>query len=435
MHRNQEVLVNTIERTKALRASYQPVNVPASIFSSDKHQSLPSYRTSMAGDSSVEFDFDDVIVNSKAYRQAIKVKSAQTNIRPAQANVRPARANVFPARANPRPGANLRPKYLESIGEDWVDPLRFKTDGWIDPLGFSNTREVKIKKTTRGRDSFSKQYLIGPRLRNHKPSRYELRSATNRQSGAEVTGQLLYTDGEWHDRYWRSLCYIAAKLDHVNVPRQILFLGSDTQRSRIVYECSSQGSLYSAIKMYGRLQEAQARPLFRQILRAVAYLHRRGVIHGYIWTGSFLVNKSFDVISLINLWKASCFNPADTLSSNKELRLISEVYKLTPFLADFSGDLLPQYQSQEGMRDRRAPGIVFTEDKIAVYAGKKADLWNCGHVLVSLRPGLFRREITSRYPITLNPTPFLISIILITLVIWIDGYLPFISPLDSQFAF
>ncbi|KAK5680681.1 hypothetical protein LTS10_007614 [Elasticomyces elasticus] len=64
-------LRRTIERTESLRYSHPSVKVAESIYSLEDRGSVYSSADSIMASSELEFDFDDIIVNSAAYRRAL----------------------------------------------------------------------------------------------------------------------------------------------------------------------------------------------------------------------------------------------------------------------------------------------------------------------------------------------------------------------------
>ena len=71
LHRNAPDLQKTVERTRSLRLSHPQVKVAESIYSQDDRMSVYSARDSMLASSELDFDFDDIVVNSAAYRRVL----------------------------------------------------------------------------------------------------------------------------------------------------------------------------------------------------------------------------------------------------------------------------------------------------------------------------------------------------------------------------
>jgi GAF domain-containing protein len=64
-------MAESIRRTESLRQSHPEIDFPASIYSVDDRRNIYSTDPSIAGASELEFEFDDLIVNSKVYRRVL----------------------------------------------------------------------------------------------------------------------------------------------------------------------------------------------------------------------------------------------------------------------------------------------------------------------------------------------------------------------------
>ena len=72
LSQNRPVITESIRKTKLLKESHPQINVPDSIYDSGDRLSIYSAGVSIAGVSALEFEFDDLIVNSKVYRRVLK---------------------------------------------------------------------------------------------------------------------------------------------------------------------------------------------------------------------------------------------------------------------------------------------------------------------------------------------------------------------------
>jgi hypothetical protein len=77
LQRNAEDLQETVERTRSLRRSRPQVDVAESIYSRDDCLSIYPTRDSMLASSEVDFDFDDVVVDSAVYRRVLTAAKRQ----------------------------------------------------------------------------------------------------------------------------------------------------------------------------------------------------------------------------------------------------------------------------------------------------------------------------------------------------------------------
>jgi hypothetical protein len=71
LNQSRPALAESIRTTQSLKQSHPDIVFPASIYSVDDRRSIYSNTTSVAGDSEIEFEFDDLVVNSKVYRRVL----------------------------------------------------------------------------------------------------------------------------------------------------------------------------------------------------------------------------------------------------------------------------------------------------------------------------------------------------------------------------
>ena len=79
LHRNAPDLQKTVERTRSLRLTHPQVRVAESIYSQDDRMSVYSARDSILASSELDFDFDDIVVNSAAYRRVLDAAKQTTS--------------------------------------------------------------------------------------------------------------------------------------------------------------------------------------------------------------------------------------------------------------------------------------------------------------------------------------------------------------------
>jgi len=84
-------------------------------------------------------------------------------------------------------------------------------------------------------------------------------------------------DAQGLEFIWRELNVMKA-VNHPNIVRTYDIFDTRT-RLYIVLEYMPGGTLADLLKHTGRFTEAQARPVLRDILRGVAYLHSKSVVH------------------------------------------------------------------------------------------------------------------------------------------------------------
>lgn len=71
LQRNAPHLQKTVERTHSLRLAHPKIDVAMSLYSQEDRDSLYALTSRLQAPSELEFDFDDVVVNSVAYRQVL----------------------------------------------------------------------------------------------------------------------------------------------------------------------------------------------------------------------------------------------------------------------------------------------------------------------------------------------------------------------------
>lgn len=84
--------------------------------------------------------------------------------------------------------------------------------------------------------------------------------------------------------------YILKKIRHANIIR-LLEVFEDPQRILIVMEYAAGGDLLKYINSKGRLPEAEARTMFRQIVYGLGHIHSRCVLHRDIKLDNILLDS------------------------------------------------------------------------------------------------------------------------------------------------
>jgi mitogen-activated protein kinase kinase kinase len=79
-------------------------------------------------------------------------------------------------------------------------------------------------------------------------------------------------------------------LEHEHIAR-VLRVSADHEYFSIFLEHVPGGSVADLLEKYGSFEEPLAKTFVRQVLRALAYLHEQGVVHGAIRSTHVLVNN------------------------------------------------------------------------------------------------------------------------------------------------
>jgi len=141
-------------------------------------------------------------------------------------------------------------------------------------------------------------------------------------------------------------------LNHPNIVR--LFQVIESERSLyLVMEYASGGELFDHLVKNGRMREPDARMLFRQLVSAIEYCHRKSVVHRDLKAENLLLDQHMNI-------KIADFGFSNTFDANAPLET-------------FCGS--PPYAAPELFMGRK-------------YSGPEVDSWSLGVVLYTLVIGI-----------------------------------------------
>lgn len=150
---------------------------------------------------------------------------------------------------------------------------------------------------------------------------------------------------------------ISSSLDHPNI---IQYLGAyeTTHRICIVYELVKGSDLLDYLLKHGRMEEAQAARVFRQLLAALEYCHARHIYHRDLKLENVLITHDFQV-------KLIDFGLAEKLKAGETLKTICGT---------------PLYCSPEVL-------FMSSSKRSQGFHGAPADVWSVGVLIFALLTG------------------------------------------------
>jgi serine/threonine protein kinase len=384
----------------------------------------------------LEFDFDDVIVNSKVYRRVLasargKVLEANRPIiegdlidlsdsqtvtegkidevtqdleclivsqheQPVKALPEPSISQTANDLSQPRMFAgqeipereNTRALYTTNVSQKHRDDS-VNVPGYVSSK-FVEGGDPDINKTLQENSENPKKevrfgdYVLGRTLHVGKQSKVKL--CWKVEGGVQVAIKLikcapLVLNPTLLANIYREIA-ILRELHHPNIVRLVELL--ETERHiGVILEYASGGDLLDYISNHRYLRDNAAQRIFAQLVCGVGYLHKKGVVHRDLKPENIFLDRNRNIIISGFTW-ANTFNPEDELGDEIEYDLphreFVKRWELDKILPNGSrrGDLM---QTRCGAPIYAAPELVSCT---SVYKGRKVDIWSCGVILVSL---------------------------------------------------
>ncbi|CDS05030.1 hypothetical protein LRAMOSA07559 [Lichtheimia ramosa] len=218
------------------------------------------------------------------------------------------------------------------------------------------------KLYTLGRGNFGKVYIARE-------------CKTGKQVAVKVIDKRAFRneDQRQHANNEKAICEgLSLKLRHKNVV-DVYEVQSDHANIFVAMEYVDGGELFDKIKQKRRLEEPLARRWFREIIEAVAYIHRNGIVHRDLKPENVLIDK-YQTVRICDFgFGKFC-----------ERQQVLNTYCGSPFYA--------------------APEMVTATP----YQGPPVDMWSCGVILYAMlagtlpfqgqdMPQLFRRINSGQY--------------------------------------
>lgn len=178
--------------------------------------------------------------------------------------------------------------------------------------------------------------------------------STKRKVAIKVvdTRRFKNSDQKRHAENEKEICKLFAKNNkHQNIV-DVMEVSTHNHCIYFVLEYVDGGELYEKIKLEGRIPETQAKVWFKQLIEAVAYIHKHGIVHRDLKPENVLVDKVGN-IRLCDFGFGKLFDATKLL----------DTYCGSPFYA--------------------APEMVTATP----YRGPPVDMWSCGVILYAMLTG------------------------------------------------
>jgi hypothetical protein len=437
------VLTESIRRTQSLRQSNPSMSFPASVYSMDDLQSVSSNAPSISGASGFNFEFDDLLVNSRVYRQVLA--SARAKLAEPSGNVEGGSVDLSDSQtislaptkyvtqdlessdlskheqlldivsASRMPRAAIENKYLqEHEGQENVDG----GEAQISRKPIVPPKVIQVSSSANDSDSFYKKLLEtkGPNTNRkseqrpeeqvyfvpqncdswqkiHHCARCDVKLCQNLTNYRVYAVKLIKHDSGSRYRGGYISPQVASaygeiaiihKLDHPNIISLVEVLNIS---SSIGLVFSYVQTMSSYIDAHRHLEEVSAKRLFAQIISGVEYMHKGGIVHRNLHPENLLLNDHLDIL-ISGFSQAYIIEPAVDFVVKKKYLNYNPGLRRSVKGADLY--LLSFGQEQRTGLYRNIARIlnpVYAAPEMLLHRNinmpSQMDVWSCGVILVS----------------------------------------------------
>ncbi len=377
--------------------------MPASIYSPDDLHSIYSIDSAMERDSMVEFDFDDVIVNSKVYRQVLA--SARRNAIINDQVIEGDLIDLSDSHTITAVDHKHNIKDLESfviLSDDLMaststQSRNITNDTSIPMAVMRKTETILLPTTVLDEEIHTSNQVAGPStLDNMIFGKYIL--------GATLSREVYYTTkfarkeqtqfmvaikiyksgkGEKFDHLAQNEITVTKALLHPNIVRTYEVLKTENGIG-LILELASGGSLYDYVEQHRYLKDNAARRLFAQLISGVGYLHQKGCIHRNLGLDNLILDRNRNIV-IHNFEFARIFDP-----QVEEEGISGEIY---PSYFEFTCAYgMPHEDFVNGdltsLKMKRCSHLCYAAPEgmpnpyVIACTSTQTDIWSCGVILV-----------------------------------------------------
>jgi hypothetical protein len=386
-----------------LREQEPDVEVPRSIYGNDDSRSVYSTDPSITAPSELEFDFDDQIVSSKVYRRFLaqamhKKQASDANVVGGDLlnfsddlTIKDVASGLEDAEDAARllGGIDLHETSQQPPDDQLAAPASDTTFSGEVIASITALHEPKEpsnhspRAPRQRREKKFADYILGETIGDGEQAKVKV--AWKKEGGAQVAMKLIRRDNLLHSdsaglsKVYRQVA-ILRSLQHRRIVR--LYEMIETERHiGISLEYASGGSLGEFVDKHKFLEDSSARRLYAQLVSGLGYLHQSGIVHRNLNLDNVLLDRDRNII-IAGFRYANKFKSDDKLGEVVESKLGSADYVSRMGLDIIyedgyrRGDLM---QTHCGSSVYAAPEVILCD---TLYAGRKADVWSCGIILV-----------------------------------------------------